>query len=400
MGAVKATENVYYVGVPDKELKVFDIIMKTERGTTYNAFIVRGRDKTVLFETVKDKFYAEFIANIEEVCEPSEIDYIVASHTEPDHSGCLAKLLAITQSATVVGSNTAINFLKEILNEPFPSLVVTEKDTIDIGGMTLQFFNVPMLHWPDTIFTYIPEIKALFSCDCFGCHYADDNIFNDKIPNMASFEPAYKYYFDNIMGPYKTPNMVNALDKIKNLDIQFIGNGHGPVLRTHIDKYIRFYREWCDPLPKDHKNAVIVFVSAYGYTASLACAVETGLRAGGVSDITTYDLVTDSMDAARAAVAAADAMLVGSPTLVGDALPPIYEVLVGLNPVIHKGKFAAAFGCYGWSGEAVHNITTRLEQLRMNLPLPGLRIKFKPSEKELAEAEKFGADFAAALLEQ
>ncbi len=397
MGAIQAAENIYYVGVLDKDLRVFDIVMTTERGTSYNAYIVRGKEKTVLFETSKDPFCGEFFANIREVCNPAEIDYIVANHTEPDHSGCLERLLAIAPNATVLGSGTAITFLKEILNKPFPHRVVTEKDVIDIGGASLHFYSTPMLHWPDTMFTHIPEMGALFTCDVFGCHDADDRIFNDLITDSDYFERAYKYYFDNIMGPYKNPHILNALDKIKDLDVRFIGTGHGPVLRADIPALIEQYRAWCAPAKKDGPDVAIIYVSAYGYTRMLAEAIQQGLQDGGIHRVKLYNLVTDSMDEAKAAAAEADGLLLGSPTLVGDALPPIYEVMVGLNPVIHKGKFAGAFGTYAWSGEAVHNITTRLEQLRMNLPLPGIRVRLKPSADDLAAAQKFGEDFAAAM---
>ena len=397
MGAIKATDNIHWVGVLDKNLRVFDIIMYTEYGTSYNSFIVKGSKKTVLFETVKDKFYDEFYANINEVCDPAEIDYIVVNHTEPDHTGSLRRLLEHAPNATVLASQTAIAFLKDIVNEPFPHKVVTEKDTIDIGDMTMQFLSVPMLHWPDSMYTFIPEIKALFTCDSLGCHYADERVFNDLMEDI-NFHDAYKYYFDNIMGPYKYPHVFNAMERIKNLDIEFVGNGHGPVLRTDIPKYIEMYREWSKPAPAGEKFVVIPYVSAYGYTASLAKAIERGLYSGGVKKVKLYDLVTDPMEKAKTDVENADGIIIGSPTLVGDALPPIYEVMLGLNPVVHRGKLAGAFGSYGWSGEAVHNITSRLEQLRMNIPLPGIRVRLKPTEEDFLDAFKYGEDFARELL--
>lgn len=396
MGALKAIENIYWVGVLDKKLRVFDIIMYSEYGTTYNAYIVKGANKTVLFETSKLKFFDEHLAKIREVIEPEKIDYIVTNHTEPDHTGSIQKLLKYATNAEVIGSATAITFLKEIINEPFPHRIVTEKDIIDIGGMTLNFMSVPMLHWPDSIYTWIPEVGALFTCDSFGCHYADDKVFNDQM--TGDFTPAYKYYFDNIMGPYKNPHMINALNKIKDLDIKFIGNGHGPVLRTDIQKYIDMYRNWCEPVKKETKNVAIAYVSAYGYTAQLAVAIKEGLQKGGISDVELFDLTTDDKDAAKAAIAGADGFLLGSPTLVGDALPPVYEMLIGLNPVIHKGKFAGAFGSYAWSGEGVPNITARLEQLRFNMPVPSMKVRLKPTADDIVAATQMGEDFATAML--
>ena len=395
MGALQAKENIWWVGVQDPDLRVFDIVMYSEYGTSYNAYVVKGAEKTAVFETVKAKFFDQYLENLKEVCDPATIDYIVVGHTEPDHAGGVEKLLALAPNATVVGSATALTFLKEIVNHPFKSQVVTEKDQIDLGGMHLEFLSVPFLHWPDSMYTYIPEAKALFTVDSFGCHYSDDRVFNDQIE--GDFEAAYKYYFDNIMGPFK-PFVLKALNRIKDLDIEFIGNGHGPVLRTNIQHYFDLYRKWATPVKKapEDRNVVIAYVSAYGYTKQLAETIAEGLADGGVQHIQMFDLVTDDNAAAKAALQSSDGFLLGSPTLVGDALPPIYEMLVGLNPIIHRGLPAAAFGSYGWSGEGVPHIMERLKQLRMNT-VDGLRIRFRPGDTELVEAFEYGYHFGSLL---
>lgn len=397
MSAIKAMDDLWWVGVEDHDLRVFDIVMHSDWGTSYNAYAVRGAEGVALFETVKEKFFDEYLANLKEVCSLDEVKYIVVGHTEPDHSGSLEKLLDLTPNATVVGSATAITFLKEIVNKPFASRAVKEGDTIDLGGRTLTFLSVPFLHWPDSMYTYIPEMKALFTVDSFGCHYADDRVFNDLID--GDFTEAYKYYFDCIMGPFK-PFVLKALDKIKPLDIQFIGNGHGPVLRANIPHYLELYRQWATPVvvPADERRVAIAYVSAYGYTKQLAGVIADALAEGGVKHVELYDLVECDLETARAAVQSADGFLLGSPTLVGDALPPIYEMLVGLNPIIHKGKPAGAFGSYGWSGEAVPKLTAQMQAIGLKLPVEGLKVRFKPSEAQLAEARQFGLDFAAAVL--
>ena len=397
MSAIKAMDDLWWVGVEDHDLRVFDIVMHSDWGTSYNAYAVRGAEGVALFETVKEKFFDEYLQNLKEVCNLDEVKYIVVGHTEPDHSGSLEKLLDLTPNATVVGSATAITFLKEIVNKPFASRAVKEGDTIDLGGRTLTFLSVPFLHWPDSMYTYIPEMKALFTVDSFGCHYADDRVFNDLID--GDFTEAYKYYFDCIMGPFK-PFVLKALDKIKPLDIQFIGNGHGPVLRANIPHYLELYRQWATPVvvPADERRVAIAYVSAYGYTKQLAGVIADALAEGGVKHVELYDLVECDLETARAAVQTADGFLLGSPTLVGDALPPIYEMLVGLNPIIHKGKPAGAFGSYGWSGEAVPKLTAQMQAIGLALPVEGLKVRFKPSEAQLAEARQFGLDFAAAVL--
>ena len=397
MSAIKAMDDLWWVGVEDHDLRVFDIVMHSDWGTSYNAYAVRGAEGVALFETVKEKFFDEYLQNLKEVCSLDEVKYIVVGHTEPDHSGSLEKLLELTPNATVVGSATAITFLKEIVNKPFASRAVKEGDTIDLGGRTLTFLSVPFLHWPDSMYTYIPEMKALFTVDSFGCHYADDRVFNDLID--GDFTEAYKYYFDCIMGPFK-PFVLKALDKIKGLDIQFIGNGHGPVLRANIPHYLELYRQWATPVvvPADERRVAIAYVSAYGYTKQLAGVIADALAEGGVKHVELYDLVECDLETARAAVQSADGFLLGSPTLVGDALPPIYEMLVGLNPIVHKGKLAGAFGSYGWSGEAVPKLTAQMQAIGLKLPVEGLKVRFKPSEAQLAEARQFGLDFAAAVL--
>ncbi len=397
MSAIKAMDDLWWVGVEDHDLRVFDIVMHSDWGTSYNAYAVRGAEGVALFETVKEKFFDEYLQNLKEVCSLDEVKYIVVGHTEPDHSGSLEKLLELTPNATVVGSATAITFLKEIVNKPFASRAVKEGDTIDLGGRTLTFLSVPFLHWPDSMYTYIPEMKALFTVDSFGCHYADDRVFNDLID--GDFTEAYKYYFDCIMGPFK-PFVLKALDKIKGLDIQFIGNGHGPVLRANIPHYLELYRQWATPVvvPADERRVAIAYVSAYGYTKQLAGVIADALAEGGVKHVELYDLVECDLETARAAVQSADGFLLGSPTLVGDALSPIYEMLVGLNPIIHKGKPAGAFGSYGWSGEAVPKLTAQMQAIGLKLPVEGLKVRFKPSEAQLAEARQFGLDFAAAVL--
>ncbi len=397
MSAIKAMDDLWWVGVQDPDLRVFDIVMHSDWGTSYNAYAVRTAEGVVLFETVKEKFFGEYLQNLRQVCSLDEVKYIVVGHTEPDHSGSLEKLLELAPAATVVGSATAITFLKEIVNRPFAARAVKDGETIGLGGRTLTFLSVPFLHWPDSMYTYIPEMKALFTVDSFGCHYADDRVFNDLIE--GDFTEAYKYYFDCIMGPFK-PFVLKALDRIKGLDIQFIGNGHGPVLRTDIPKYLEMYRAWATPAktPADQRRVAIAYVSAYGYTRQLAQTIADALAEGGVKQVELYDLVECDLDTARAAVQSADGFLLGSPTLVGDALPPVYEMLIGLNPIIHKGKPAGAFGSYGWSGEAVPKLTAQMQAIGLALPVEGLKVRFKPSGEQLAQARQFGLDFAAAVL--
>lgn len=385
-----------YVGVLDRDLRVFDIIMETEFGTTYNSYVVRGSQKTALIETAKENFFDEYLANIQSVTDVKNINYIIVNHTEPDHAGSAARLLEMNPDIEVVGTVGALNFLSQIVNRPFKSRRVNDGDSIDLGGKTLQFLFVPQLHWPDTMYTYIPEDKTLFTCDSFGSHYCCADILRSRVEDEQGYLRAAKYYFDNILGPFKS-FMNIALDRVEKLPIDMVCPGHGPVLDCALPEFFRTYREWSKiENPNKNKTVVIAYVTAYGYTGQMAQAIAEAIRSCGV-DAHLYDLVTDDCTNLSAELANADGILLGSPTILGDALKPIYDLSTTMFPITHGGKHAAAFGSYGWSGEAVPNLTQRLTQLRMKVT-EGLRLRFKPNEEELENCRAFGRSFAQNIL--
>ncbi len=391
---LEVKKDIYWVGALDFDIRVFDVVMHTDYGTTYNSYVVKGTEKTVLVEIAKERFFDEFYERLTAVCNPEEIDYIVVNHTEPDHTGSLRRLLYLCPKATIVASGTALKFLKEITNCEFTSMVAKEDTTLDIGGKTLKFISVPFLHWPDSMYTYIPESKALFTCDSFGCHYCDENVFNDKIE--GDFFDAYKYYYDNIIGPFPT-FMQKAIDKIKPLEIETICNGHGPVIRENPQKYIDMYQNFINERKPFKRSVVISYVSAYGYTKKIAERIAEGVKQNDGVEVLLYDLVVDDKDEAAKAVAEAKGILFGTPTIVGDALPPVMQLINTLNPIIHAGKLAGAFGSYGWSGEGVPNIEARLKQLKFNMPLESLRFVFNPTEEQLTQAFEYGKQFGALI---
>ncbi len=385
--------DLYWVGALDYDIKVFDIIMETKYGTTYNSYLLKGSEKTVLFESVKETFFDEFLQRLSGVCSVADIDYVVVNHTEPDHAGSVAKLLQLNPNITVIGTNVALKYLKAICNLSFNSITAKEGDTLSLGNKTIKFISVPNLHWPDSMYSYVIEDETLITCDSFGCHYCSELVFNDLMDD--DFIDAYSYYYEAIMGPFK-PFVLKALDKIKSLHLTTICPGHGPVLRKDLDKYIALYREWSQPKVAEKPYVVIPYVSAYGYTGKLAAKIAEGIQAEGL-DVKVYDLVTSDKTEVVESLQLAAGILFGSPTLLSDALPPIYDLMTGLNPIIHKGTYAGAFGSYGWSGEAVPNMMERLKQLKFNLPLEGLKVNFNPSEDQLNEAYQFGVSFAQAI---
>ena len=202
MKTLELKKNLYWTGILDPNLRVFDIIMETEFGTTYNSYILKGSKKIALFETAKVKFFDEYIKEISQITDVKNIDYIIVNHTEPDHAGSVEKLIEMNPNIKIVGTAVAIGFLKNIVNRDFYSMIVRENDILSLGDKTLHFMFLPNLHWPDTMYTYVEEDKVLFTCDSFGSHYSLDDILLSKVTDNEGYMRATKYYFDNIIGPF------------------------------------------------------------------------------------------------------------------------------------------------------------------------------------------------------
>lgn len=390
-GHLKVRDDIYWIGALDFDIRTFDVIMYTEYGTTYNSYVVKGTEKTAVIEAAKDKFFDEYVERLKDITTPDKIDYLVVNHTEPDHTGSIKMLLDINPDITIIGSAFAIKFLKEITNTQFKSMIVKDGDSVDLGGKTLSFIYAPYLHWPDSMYTYIKEDKTLFTCDSFGCHYCDDKVFNDKIE--GDFYDAYKYYFDCIMGPFKD-YVAKALKKIEGLEIETICPGHGPVLRTDIEKYVDLYREWCKNEKID--EVVVAYVSSYGYTKKLAEKITSGVEESGMN-VKLYDLETAKKEEVLESIATARGLLIGTPTIADDTLPPVWELLISLNSNVHKGLKAGVFGSFGWNGAGIVNVEARLKQLKFNMPKESLKIALNPSLEQQDQAFNFGKEFAIAV---
>lgn len=395
-------ENVYYVGILDKELQIFDVIMQTKYGTSYNSYLVKGENKVALIDTVKNEFCDEFIANIEKYVSIDDIDYLIVNHTEPDHSGSISRLLELNPNIEVCGTKMAIDFVRNIINFDFKSNVLTANDSLDLGGKEFKFFAFPMLHWPDSMYTYLKEDKMLFTCDSFGVHYASEKMYNDleEQDNILSDKiilEQYKYYFDVILSPFKKPFLLNALNKISLIPIEYICPGHGMIIRKDIDKYINLYKEWCEEENTSKTKITVCYVSSYGYTKKMAKAFVQGLKECNV-EVREYDLQVDSIEDAKKDISTSNGIMLGSPTILSDALSPIYEVMSVLNPILNKGMYALSFGSYAWSGEAALNINERFKMLKFNTPFEPIRVKLNPSEHDLDELRKIAKEFANKIL--
>ncbi len=399
MKSLKLRDNFYWTGIVDDTLRVFDIIMYTEFGTTYNSYVMKAGDKTILFETAKAKFFDDYLEKLQEITDITKIDYLVVNHTEPDHAGSVEKLLELNPGLKIIATGCAIGFLKEIVNGEFTAIAVKDNEEMKIGDKTLRFLVVPNLHWPDTMYTYIEEEQILVTCDSFGSHYGFQDVLVSKVTDHEGYMRATKYYFDCIIGPFK-PFMLKALDRVRKLDLSMVCPGHGPVLDDRLDFIFDTYEEWCTVVNLNPKKTVIIpYVSAYGYTGQLAEKIAEGIKDSGDIDVRCYDMVVSDQAKVLEELGFADGILFGTPTIVGEALKPIWDLTTSIFAGTHGGKLASAFGSYGWSGEGVPHIIERLKQLRMNV-VDGFRVRFKPGENNLIDAYEYGYNFGCILQEK
>ncbi|MCL2493937.1 MAG: FprA family A-type flavoprotein [Clostridiales bacterium] len=392
------TDDFWWVGTLDPDLRIFDIVMNIDHGTTYNSYVLKGKNKTVVFEAAKAPFLEDYLEKVREIVPIEEIDILVVDHSEPDHTGTIEKMLELNPKMQIVGTSGALNFLKEITNREFTGTAVKDGDEIDIGGRTLRFIMAPNLHWPDTMFTWVPEEGLLVTCDVFGAHYSYEGIVNDASIDDGIWMEMAHFYFDAIISPFRA-DVRTALKKIEGLDIRLIATGHGPALVNNPRRMIDLYAEWSsEPDSYEKKTVIIPYVSAYGYTKLLAQEIRQGICDAGDIDVRLCDMVYSDPAEVLCVIKKADGFLFGTPTILGEALPPIWDLASRLTAREVAGKYAGAFGAYGWSGEGVPHLMERLKQLKVKLVGDGLRVRFKPDEAQREEARAFGELFGRAVL--
>ena len=397
---LELTKDITCVASIDADLRVFDIIMTTEFGTTYNSYIVKGTEKTAIFETTKTPFWDMYVDELKRNVDLEKVDYIICDHTEPDHAGSVTWMVENCPNATVVGSAAAIMFLEQMTNKSFKSKKVTTGDSIDLGGKTLNFIFSPFLHWPDSMFTYIPGDKTLITCDFLGCHFADNRMLLSKVEDrIKEYNQAFGYYYKVIFGPFKK-YVIDGLNAIKDLDLDRVLVGHGPVLDTNIKQTIEKYEKLAgrvEEKPKDKYNVFMGYVSAYGFTSQIGDKIKDILESTGKIEVEKLDISENDHGKIDRLISNADGILMGSCTINADAVKPVYDVLSHVSVPVNKDKPAAAFGSFGWSGEGPVNLEHRLEDLQFKIASPALRINFLPSKDEDEMIEKFAKDFIAAL---
>lgn len=399
--AIALSERVHWIGALDPTLRSFDIILKTANGTSYNAYLVRGSAGVAVIDTVKESFAGDFFARLESVAGYDEISVIVLNHLEPDHSGALPELMRRAPQARLYISQKAQSMLKALLKQDaFDFTPVLTGDTVTLGDRTLSFLHTPYLHWPDTQCTHLIEEKILFSGDVFGCHFCDARLFNDEV---GDFRFSFEYYYAHIMRPFKT--YVNtALDIIEPLlPLSKILPAHGPFLCDQPQRYVQRYRELSrsalqSEISANEKTLLIFYISSYGNTRHMAEAIYEGAMAIENVRVSLYDLEGSEISPFVDLIESADGIVFGTPTINGDAVKPVWDLLSSLAVVSMKGKLGGVFGSYGWTGEGVKMVEDRLRGLKLRVPIAGIRIKLIPTDEEMNQCREFGHELAQELL--
>jgi flavorubredoxin len=387
--AVPVTEDVWWVGAIDWNIRDFHGY-QTRRGSTYNAYLILA-DKITLIDTVKAPFREEMMARIASVVDPEKINYIVSNHSEMDHSGSLPEVVAAVNPKKVFASAVGAKTLKELFPLDREITAVQDGETLSLGNRSLTFMETRMLHWPDSMFSYLNEEQLLFSQDAFGMHLASLERFAYECdPAVLAYEAAT--YYANIILPY-SPLVLKLIKRVTAAGLSFrtIAPDHGPIWRKETGGIIGSYAKWAAQKPE--AKAVVVYATMWHSTEKMARAVSEGLAAGGLrvklmsmDEVHRSDVVYELLGAG--------ALAVGSPTLNNHLLPNMADILTYLKGLKPRNLIGAAFGSYGWSGEAVKEIEEILAEMKVEMAEEGIRVKNVPDAEVLARCYELGKTMA------
>jgi anaerobic nitric oxide reductase flavorubredoxin len=388
---VKVLENIFWVGAVDWNIRHFHgFTYSTHRGTTYNAYLIIDK-KVALVDTVQHSFAEEMMERIREIIDPSKIDYIIANHVESDHSGSIAEILKLAPNATVVGTANCQKGLEKHYFGNWKFQIVKTGDTLSLGERTLSFLEAPMLHWPDSMFTYIEKDALLLPNDAFGQHLATSKRFDDEVDQNILMQEAAKYYA-NILWPFSTlvTRKIEEVQKL-GLKIDMIAPSHGIIWRKDPMKIVKAYLRWASGEAK--KKVLIVYDTMWESTEKMAKAMLEGISSEGV-EVVLYRLPFSDSGDIIGELLETKGLLVGSATINNGVLPtvaPFLREMEGLRP---RNKFAAAFGSYGWGGGATVTIEKALKSAGMELVAPAMTVKWVPDKDELQKCYDYGKEFA------
>jgi len=376
MGTIALAPNVFWVGVKDYNRRLFDGLIPLPHGTSYNAYLIMGKEKTALIDTVNPGFEKDLVDKIAQHMDPTKIDYVIMNHAEPDHANAAKYMLSIAKNAKLVagakGKEAAMMYFDIDASRID---VVDESSRIDLGGKTLKFVDAPWLHWPETIFTYLEEDKILFPCDFFGSHLAVGAFYSDEYGDEKTLDMA-KLYFAEIMMPFRKPGQT-AIEKVKKLAPKMIAPSHGLIWREPkviLDEYAKWTTE------KMEKKVMIAYISMWGSTEKMVKALNEALVKKGISVI-VFDLTNTEVGHIAKELVDTPVVVVGGPTVLGGVHPVAAYATLLVKTLRAPTKYGVVLTSYGWSGGAVKQIQALLEGSKLEV-LGVVEVKGPPKQAE------------------
>jgi len=366
----------------------FDIEFGLRNGTTYNSFIIRG-EKTALVDTSHEKFRQQYMEILTGEIDPKDIDYLIISHTEPDHSGLVKDVLALVPQAIVVGAKVAIQFLENLVHQPFERLVVKNGDKLDLGnGHIIEFVSAPNLHWPDTIFSYDSKTQVLFTCDAFGMHYCSDSTYDE---DLAAVAEDYHFYYECLMAP-NARSVLSAMKRMEDLgDIGTVATGHGPLLRYNVVELTGRYKKWSQEQTKTETTVAVFYTSDYGFSDRLSQAIAHGITKTGVA-VEMMDLKIADLQEVRELVGTAAGIVICSPPSVGAAAE---NAEAAINTILVAANNKQSFGlCESGGGDdaSVYPLRNKFKELGLKEAFPNILIKDTPTDTIYQLCDEAGTD--------
>jgi flavorubredoxin len=391
--SINVKNNVYWVGKIDWELRKFHgDEYSTHRGSTYNAYLIK-EEKVALVETVWAPFSKEFVANLAGEVDLKKINYVIANHAEIDHSGALPELMQHIPDIPIYCTKNGVKSLKGHYHQDWNFNVVKTGDRLSLGQKELIFVEAPMLHWPDTMFCYLTQDNILFSNDAFGQHYATEYMFNDLVDQAELFEECLKYYA-NILTPF-SPLVVKKIKEVLsfNLPLDIICTSHGVIWRDKPEQIVEKYLKWADDYQEN--QITILYDTMWDGTRVMAEQIASGINAADKEvNIKLFNVAKSDKNDIISEIFKSKAILVGSPTINRGILVSVAGILEEIKGLKFKNKKAAAFGCYGWSGESVKIISGILEESGFNVIDEGLRVMWNPDDESITKCANFGKQIA------
>ena len=392
----KITDKVTWVGKVDWELKNFHgQELSTKKGSSYNSYLIRDK-KTVLIDTVWQPYDKEFVSRLKKEIDLKEIDYIVANHGEIDHSGALPELMREIPNTPIFCTANGAKILKGHYHEDWNFVTVKTGDSLDIGESKLVFVEAPMLHWPDSMFTYMTDDNILFSNDAFGQHYATETLYNDRVDKEELYAEALKYYA-NILTPFSSL----VIKKIKevlafNLPVDYICTSHGVIWKENPAQIIEHYLKWADNYQEN--QITLIYDTMWNATRKMAEAIAEGIQeADPTVTVKLFNSAIEDKNDILSEVFKSKAILIGSPEINGGYLHSIGGLLEMIKGLKFKDKSAAAFGSYGWSGKAVKLLTEELDKCGFKIVNDGHKSLWVPDNAEIEVLKEYGKDFVKAI---